>query len=96
VHGAAEDVARTERIPTFEVNGSVHLRDDEALSEWEQIDADEIAADRGCRLEREGLCERRRRDRLAASTERHVRSPLAGCCDAAGCADDASAGDDDP
>jgi hypothetical protein len=96
VHGVPEHAAWPECVPRFEVDGSVHLGDDEALSEREQVDADEIAADRSCFFERESLGQRRRRNRLAASAERNVGSPLAGCRDSARSADDASAGYDDP
>jgi hypothetical protein len=96
VYGGTEDVARTERISGFEVDGAVHLGDDEALAERKQVDAEEIAADRSCCFERESLSERRRRNRLAASAECNVGSPLTGCRDSARSADDASAGYDDP
>ena len=93
--GPAEDVAGAERVACLEVDRAVHLRDDEAASQRQEIDTDEIAADCGGRFERETARERRRHGRLAPPAERDVRAPLAGSGNTTCAADDLAAGDDE-
>ena len=95
-HGILVDVVAVERVLGSEVDGAVQLGDEVAGARRQEIDSDEVGADRRGRGDRERPCERRRCHRLDPPAERDVRTPLARRREAPRCADDAATRDDEP